>query len=66
MNTLALTLTPDILTEMTSMFKSHAKIIGFCCEATHLIESAKKKCKAKNCDYFRIAKADLEQKELIT
>ena len=52
MNTLALTLTPDILTEMTSMFKSHAKIIGFCCEATHLIESAKKKCKAKNCDYI--------------
>ena len=50
--TIELTKNPDILKEICNKKKNGQIIIGFCAESENLLENAKKKIDAKNCDYI--------------
>ena len=50
--TIKLVKNPDILKEMCKIKKENQLVIGFCAESDDLIENAKKKIAAKNCDFL--------------
>ena len=50
--TIKLVKNPDILKEMCKIKKENQLVIGFCAESNDLIENAKKKIAAKNCDFL--------------
>ena len=50
--TLNLVKNPDILTQIAKEKSENQIIVGFCAESQNLIDNAKEKIKAKNCDFI--------------